>query len=148
MIISLRTTNIFNVLDALPAITAVVEVFSEKPAEEYVRENVWDDSYLYLSIVTDNTTTGTDSKGALTKEAIVSFNIVAGLNKPNTDTDVLFDIIDILNEEIANEGCTKIPDWDWITVRRVTELSPSPIAYNTKNRAVMVKQYLFTYYAQ
>lgn len=57
MITSLRTTNIFRVLDAIPAITALVEVFSEKPAEEFAP----DDSYLYLSIINDTTTTATDS---------------------------------------------------------------------------------------
>jgi hypothetical protein len=39
-------------------------------------------------------------------------NIVAGLNKPSTDTNTLFDIVDVINEEIVNEGCSKISDWD------------------------------------
>jgi hypothetical protein len=57
MITTLRTTNIFRVLDAIPAITALAEVFSEKPNEELAP----DDSYMYLSLVTDTTTSGTDS---------------------------------------------------------------------------------------
>lgn len=147
MITSLRTTNIFRVLDAIPAITALVEVFSEKPAEEFAP----DDSYLYLSIINDTTTTATDSgvEGwSLIKEAVVSFNIVAWVNSAKTDTDELFDIIDVINEETVDEGCQKITTWDWVKMKKVTELAPSPIAYDTKNRAVIIKQYLFTYYAK
>jgi hypothetical protein len=107
---------------------------------------------MYLSLVTDTTTSGTDSGvswWSLLKDAVVSFNIVAWLNSPiTTDTDLLFDIIDELNEQIVDEGCQKIADWDGVDVRKVTEASVTPIVYNTKNRAVVVKQYLFTYYAK
>ena len=151
MIKSLRATNIYNILNAIPAITGLVVVRAEKPSDEYVRDTIGDNSYLYLSIINDATSTWTDSWtnwGSLYKDAVVSFNIVAWLNKPSTDTNTLFDIIDVINEEIVNEGCSKISDWDWIKVKRVTELSPTPIWYNTKNRAIIVKQYLFTYYAK
>lgn len=146
MIVSLRTTNIFNVLDAIVPITTVVEVFSEKPVEEFAPST----SYLYLSLVTDSSTTSTDSgvEGwSLIKEAIVSFNVVAWTSL-KSDTDELMDILDIINEEIVDEWCQKIVNWDWVTMKRVTELAPSPIWFNIKNRAIISKQYLFSYYAK
>jgi len=151
MITTLRTTNIYRVLDAIPAITSLARVFSQKPSDDYVKNTVWDDSYIYMSIVTDITNAWSDSWtnwGSITKDTIVSFNIVAWLNKAGSDTDVLYDIVDILNDEIADEGCQKIDNWDGVLMNRVTELSTSPIVYNTKNRPVLVKQYLFTYYAK
>lgn len=147
MIVSLRTTNIFNVLDTIGPITAVVEVFSGKPAEEYTP----DSSYLYLSKVTDNTTSATDSCiswWSLIKTAIITFNIVAWLNESKNDTDVLYDIVDVINEQIVDEWQNKINTWDGVRMKKVTESSPAPIGYNVKNRAVLVKQYLFTYYAK
>lgn len=146
MITTLRTTNIFRVLDAIPAVTTVVDVYKEKPVEEVVKDGP---SYMYLSKVTDNTTTGTDSglEGwSLYKEAIMSFNIVAA--EWTVATDELFDIIDVVNEEIVDEWCKKIGIWDGVKMKRVTELSATPIGYNIKNRAIITKQYLFTYYAK
>ena len=134
-------------LNGLAPITAVVDLWAEKPIEK--QAPLW--SYLYLSKVTDNTTTATDSWvewGSLIKEALVSFVIVAGTNSIKSDTDELYDIIDVINEEIVDEWCQKIVNWDWITMRKVTELSASPIGFNVKNRAILTKQYLFTYYAK
>ena len=133
-------------LNGLAPITAVVDLWAEKPVEEQTPST----SYLYLSKVTDNTWTATDSWiewWALTKEALVSFVIVAGTSI-KSDTDEIFDIIDVINEEIVDEWCQKIVNWDWITMRKVTELSASPIWFNIKNRAILTKQYLFTYYAK
>ena len=133
-------------LNGLVPITAVVDLWAEKPVEEQTPST----SYLYLSKVTDNTWTATDSWTewwALTKEALVSFVIVAGTSI-KSDTDEIFDIIDVINEEIVDEWCQKIVNWDWITMRKVTELSASPIGFNVKNRAILTKQYLFTYYAK
>ena len=147
MIKTLRTTNIFNVLNAIPAITALVEVFSEKPNEEYLGT----DSYLYLSKVTDPVTTASDSGinwWSLIKQTIVTFAIVAWLNTIKTDTDELYDIVDVINQEIVSEWCVKISQWDTIRVKAIDEWSPATIVYNTKNRAVLLKQYLFTYYAK
>lgn len=146
MIINLRTTNIYNVLNGLAPITAVVNPWAEKPIEEQTPST----SYLYLSKVTDNATTATDSwteGGSLIKEALVSFVIVAWISA-KSDTDEIFDIIDVINEEIVDEWCQKITLWDWIKMKKVTELSASPIWFNIKNRAILTKQYLFTYYAK
>ena len=147
MIVSLRTTNIFNVLNTIGPITAIVEVNAGKPAEKAIP----DSSYLYLSKVTDNTTSATDSClswWSLIKTAIITFNIVAWLDNVKNDTDILYDIVDVINEQIVDEWQNKINTWDGVRMRKVTEWSPAPIAYNVKNRALLVKQYLFTYYAK
>ena len=151
MITTLRTTNVYRVLDAIPAITSLVQVFSQKPSDDYIESTVWDDSYLYMSIVNDSTNAWSDSGtqwGSITKQSLISFNIVAWLNKAWSDTDVLSDIIDVINNNIVDEWCQKIAVWDGVGMNRVTEWSITPILYNTKNRPVIVKQYLFTYYAK
>jgi hypothetical protein len=40
MITTLRTTNIYRVLDAIPAITSLVKVFSQKPDDDYIENTI------------------------------------------------------------------------------------------------------------
>lgn len=143
MIRILRSENIYNVIDTLAPITALAEVFSRKPDESATPAG----SYIYMSIVSDTPKTNSNV-WYLANTARVSFTIVCKdtLLAADTEERVLYDIIDALNDSIVNEWCSKIPVWDNdFIMNSITESTISPIFTDQKNRAYIVKTYLFNY---
>ncbi len=143
MIKTLRTENIYNVMNGLPAITWLAELFSRKPDEKFTP--AW--TYVYMSVVSDNTQTNSNV-WYLCNTARISFTIVCKKELLAADTEerVLYDVLDAINNAIVNEWCSKIPNRDWdFKMSSITEDAISPIFTNESNRAYMVKDYLFNY---
>lgn len=117
-------------------------LFSNKPDEA----DTPNDSFVYMSIVSDNITNAS-FQWYMMKEARVSFTIVCKtlLWVWETEESVLFDIIDELNTIMAREACNKIDVVDTIRVREIESNTLSPIFYNQKNRAYIVKDFIFKY---
>ena len=143
MIKTLRTENIYNVINAIPAITGLAEVFSRKPDVNATPN--W--AYVYFGVVSDNTQSYSN-KGALANTARISFTIVCKKELGATDTEerVLYDIMDTITNAIVNEWCAKIPNWDdEFVMNSIIESTISPIFTNESNRAYIVKDYIFNY---
>lgn len=117
-------------------------LFSNKPLEE----DTSDDTYIYPQLVSDNITQSS-FQWYMQKEARVQFTIVCKnvLWVNETVESVLFDFIDALNTAIAREACNKINTIDNLTILEIQSSTLSPIFYNEKKRAYIVKDFIFQY---
>lgn len=147
MIKTIRTKNIYGVISWLTDITDLVNVFNQKPDEKYIDANLPNDSYLYISKVTDNpwdaSIWGFLGKVARFQVTIVSKSSFWAWEDAEA---VLMDIVDSINNSICNEECQKIEDRGDVSVFSVIEDVQSPIFYTVKNRPYIVKDYLFYYW--
>ena len=87
MIVRLRATDIFNTLITLPAITGLVEVFSENPDDVLIPST----AYIYPSYTNDATVIDSN-KGSLLKQLTVQFNIVASEDPATNASDEIDDV--------------------------------------------------------
>lgn len=146
MIKTIRTKDVYDVIKTITSITSLVTVFNQKPSEEYINKNIPNWSYIYFSKITDTPTTASFS-WYMQKIARLQFNIVSKTNfwAWESAESILMDIIDAINNAIANESCLKITT-RWVQVSSVLEDVQSPIFYWTKDRPYIAKDYLFIYW--
>jgi ssDNA-binding replication factor A large subunit len=60
---------------------------------------------------------------------------------------VLFDVIELLDDTLAREACNKINVTDDIIIQEIQSSTLSPIFYNIKDRAYIVKDFIIKYEA-
>lgn len=143
--IALRWENLYNVMNAISAITAKANIFSYIPFE---LNGTPTGSYIYFSIQDSPDTFA--NQWLLFKQATVSFYIVCKQTLWPTESheSVIMDIVDAVNNAILPDGCNKITLWDGIYVNNIREWGQSPIWFLPNDRAVMSKDYVFIYSPQ
>lgn len=118
------------------------DLFSSKP-EEIDSPST---TYAYLSLVSDSVQVAT-FQGSMLKTARVSFTIVCkdSLWVNETREQVLFDVVDELNNILAREVCNKINELNGLSIQNIFSDTLSPIFYNLKNRPYIVKDFIIEY---
>jgi len=141
MIKSIRAEDVYDLAVGITAINALGTIFSMKPDDNATVD--W--SYIFINIVSDNTGNSSNA-GYLTKRARVSFHLVCKKTLWSTDTPerVLGNMIDVLNNNLVNQWCTKINGFWWLLVQSILEDAVSPI-FLEDGRYYQVKDYLFSY---
>lgn len=135
--------NIENILTELLWISSIssifwTNIFAWLPSSEFENQ-----TYLYITVVSDNTASGSDNFWTLTKIGRLTFSIVWS-NWKTSDAE-LYETIWTINRAIVTQWCVWIFDWNWFEVNTVEEWSMSPIGVSTKNRPIIQKDYLFHY---
>lgn len=142
MIKAIRAKNVYNLVKNTTAITNLATIFSLMPDEWATPTG----SYIYISIVSDNTTRQSNVWHIM-KKARISFHIVCKqtLWANETPESVLWAIIDAINNTIVSQWCTKVNNCDWLIVQSILEWTISPI-FTIDSRYYQVKDYIFSYF--
>jgi len=134
---------VYTILSWISNITDVVDVFNQKPFDDSLPT----DPFLYTRKISD--VVGTSSNvWYMQKLARIELTIFskAVLWVGEDHETILFDIMDVIKEEIVGEWCNKIAEWDGTFIWEISEDTESPILYDQKERPYIKKDFLFTYF--
>lgn len=138
-ITTLSTIDVYNVLSGITNITDICTVFNQPPSQEP------NTPYIVLSKPTDNPES-LSYKGALQKRARIWITVV--WNTGWDDQETIESIINVITNEIVNQGCLPIRDWNGVKVSDITEEPSNPLLYDDKRRQYQVQDYIFIYNAK
>jgi len=147
MIKTLTLTDVYNTLNAISDITDVVELYSMKPSWKEI-EKISDKTYCWISIISNNKNVSTNT-WFITARARISLKIVApeqtSVLGTENSSDLIDNVIDVINNAIVDEWCTKIASFGNVWCMWVVEWEATPILYTPNDRASKSKDYFISY---